>query len=243
MMPRTLYLPLFCLCLAACRPAAESPEPVPAAPGDHAMEAAPGAWITLFDGSSTEHFRGYLRDDLPAAWSIEDGTLALDPSQEDRGDIITRDEYDNFELSLEWKISEGGNSGIIYLVHEDPAYGAVWQTGPEMQVLDDAAHADGTLEKHRAGDLYDLIASASPSAKPVGEWNQVRIVLDDGHLEHWLNGGKVVDTQLWTDAWDALVAGSKFADMDGFGKYHSGHIALQDHGDRVWYRNIKIRRL
>ncbi len=231
-----------CACLlAGCRQTSDQETAEPAM--QHTLQTAPDIWITLFDGSTTEHFRGYMREDLPPAWTIEDGTLALIPGSGEGGDIITKDTFENFELTLEWKISPGGNSGIFYNVVESEDYDTVWKTGPEMQVLDNDAHSDGNIVKHRAGDLYDLVEGSRDATKPVGEWNEVHIVLDHGHLEHWLNGVKIVETQLWTGEWDALVAGSKFADMPGFGKARRGHIALQDHGDRVWYRNIKIRPL
>ncbi|GIV59619.1 MAG: glycosyl hydrolase [Rhodothermaceae bacterium] len=212
--------------------------------GEHAAHAtADTAWIALFDGTSTDHWRGYRKDHLPDAWQIEDGTLAFVPGSGEGGDIITKEQFEDFELELEWKVAEGGNSGIMYLVVESEEYDYPWQTGPEMQILDNAAHADAQIEKHRAGDLYDLIAGSEDASKPAGAWNHVRIVLHDGHLEHWLNGKKVVETRLWTPAWDSLVAASKFRDMEGFGQARRGHIALQDHGDRVWFRNIRIRRL
>lgn len=207
------------------------------------VAAADTAWTTLFDGTSTDHWRGYDKDHLPAAWRIDDGTLAFVPGDGEGGDIISKGSYGNFELQLEWKISKGGNSGIFFDVVESDDYDAVYFTGPEMQVLDNEGHADGQLRKHRAGDLYDLIESTAEVARPVGEWNAVRIRQDHGHLTFWLNGTKTVETDLWTPAWDALVAGSKFREMPGFAKAHSGHLALQDHGNRVWYRNIKVREL
>ena len=214
-------------------------EHTPTAQADPAV----AEWQVLFDGTTTDHWRGYKRDDLPGNWGIEDSTLAFTPGGDDGGDIISKDQFENFELALEWKISEGGNSGIFFNVVEGDEYGAVYETGPEMQVLDDAAHADGDIEKHRAGDLYDLISCSEVTVRAPGEWNEVRIVLNNGHLEQWLNGTKVVETEMWTEEWDAMVAGSKFNEMPGFGKARSGHLALQDHGDKVWYRNIKVRAL
>ncbi len=201
------------------------------------------AWTVLFDGTSTDHWRGYDKDHLPAAWRIEDGALAFVPGDGEGGDIISKEEFEDFEMELEWKISPAGNSGIFFDVVESPDYDAVYLTGPEMQVLDNAGHADGQLLKHRAGDLYDLIESASEAARPVGEWNKVRIRQDHGHLTFWLNGVKTVETEMWTPEWDAMVAGSKFKDMPDFARTRRGHLALQDHGNRVWYRNIRVRAL
>lgn len=198
-------------------------------------------WIVLFDGSSLDHWRGYLREDVPSAWRIEYGSLAFVPGEGEGGDIITRDQYDDFELELEWKISEGGNSGIFYRVHEDPAFRNTYQTGPEFQVLDDDGHADGLIAEHRAGSNYALHAPSAEALKPVGEWNTVRIVADSAHVEHLLNGELIVEYEQWSDEWQRLVDNSKFVDMPDYGQYHRGHIALQDHGDRVWYRNIRIR--
>lgn len=207
------------------------------------QEKAEG-WVLLFDGKSTAGWKGYNRDDVPGAWTVEDGTLTLDTAKlgSQGGDILTGKAYENYELRLEWKISPNGNSGIIYNVVEGE-HPATYHTGPEMQVLDNDGHPDGKIEKHRAGDLYDLIKSSEEPVKPVGEWNQVRLVQKDGKIEHWLNGVKVVEADMKSDTWKELVAGSKFNSMPDFGKSTKGHIALQDHGDKVWYRNIKIKEL
>jgi hypothetical protein len=158
--------------------------------------------------------------------------------------MVSNDSYENFDLKLEWKISPKGNSGIIFLVNEDTTkYKETWNTGLEMQVLDNNGHPDGKIKKHRAGDLYDLISSSSEPVKPVGEWNQAEIKVDHGKLDLFLNGTNVVSTTLWDDNWNKLVAGSKFKSMPGFAKSHSGKIALQDHGNEVWYRNIEIKKL
>jgi hypothetical protein len=200
------------------------------------------AWVTLFDGSNLDQWRGFQRDDVPSGWRIEEGTLAFVPGTEG-GDLITREQYDDFELELEWRISEGGNSGIFYRVSEDAEYSRTYQTGPEFQVLDNDGHSDGVTEAHRAGANYALHAPSRDVTRPVGEWNTVRIVADSAHVEHWLNGEKIVEYEQWSDEWQRLVDESKFIDMPGYGQYHRGHIALQDHGDRVWYRNVRIRPL
>jgi hypothetical protein len=199
-----------------------------------------GEWVVLFDGQDLSHWRGFQRADLPAGWQIDNGTLAFVPGGE-RGDIVTREQYGDFELELEWRIAEGGNSGIMYRVGEDQPQ--PWHTGPEMQVLDDDAHADGLIANHRSGALYDLIDPPSDIARPVGEWNQVRIVLRGDHIQQWLNGHSTADIEIGSEEWNRRLAASKFADMPAFASRRSGHIALQDHGDPVWFRNIRIRPL
>lgn len=204
-------------------------------------------WQLLFDGKTTNGWRGYKKSEAPDAWKVVDGTLFLDTDAKKAGakggDIMTAEAYENYELELQWKIAEGGNSGIIFSVHEDPKFGATYQTGPEMQVLDDDKHSDGKIHKHNSGDLYDLIASPARYAKPVGEWNTAKIIKKDGKLTLIFNGHKTAEVDMTSEEWKKLVAGSKFKSWDGFGAYQKGHIALQDHGDKVWYRNIKIRQL
>ncbi|HMH32692.1 MAG TPA: DUF1080 domain-containing protein [Puia sp.] len=199
-------------------------------------------WELLFDGSSTKGWHPYGKPSATSTVKVEDGTLHLDPAQKP-GDIITNDEFSNFDLKVEWKISKNGNSGIIFSVHESPEFKESWNTGPEVQVLDNDGHPDGKIKKHRAGDLYDLISSSSEPVKAVGEWNQAEIRLDKGKLDVYMNGVNVVSTTMWDDHWWNLVKGSKFSAMPGFSKFKTGHIALQDHGNDVWYRNIKIRKL
>ncbi len=196
-------------------------------------------WKLLFNGKDFAGWRVYHKAGVPSQWQVEDGAMALTAGG--GGDIMTVDEYGDFELSLEWKIAPKGNSGIIYLVKEVDSAPNTYNTGPEMQVLDNDGHADGKLPSHRAGALYDLVAPPDGVVKPVGEWNQARVIVHNGKIEHWLNGKKVAEAPYGDDAWRAMVAKSKFKDMPLFGTAKAGHIALQDHGDRVWYRNIKIR--
>lgn len=198
------------------------------------------SWRPLFNGTDFTGWRGYKGAPVPMRWHVENGAIALG-TEGSGGDLVTTEEFGDFELELEWKMSEGGNSGIFYFVQEPEAAPFTWSTGPEMQVLDDARHSDGKLPSHRAGALYDLIAPAKAAAKPVGQWNRVRIVVRGGRIEHWLNGVRVVSTRYGDESWRALVAGSKFKAMPHFAKVPRGRIALQDHGDRVWFRNIRIR--
>ncbi|WP_069657982.1 3-keto-disaccharide hydrolase [Arcticibacter eurypsychrophilus] len=207
-----------------------------------------GPWKVLFDGQSTEGWHSYGKTTAGAAWKVQDGALHLDAAAKAAGvaggDLVTDQEFKDFDLMLEWKISAKGNSGIIFYVHDDQAkYPDTYNTGLEMQVLDNDGHDDGKIPKHRAGDLYDLVASSTEPVKPVGEWNKAEIVSKKGKLDLYLNGIKVVSTTLWNEDWKKLVAGSKFASMPDFSIYKSGKIALQDHGNEVWYRNIKIRKL
>lgn len=207
-------------------------------------------WISLFDGESLEGWHTYGKDEPGEAWKAEDGVLYLDVSQkedwqtEGGGDLVTEQEFEDFHLQLEWKISENGNSGIMFYVNEDTSrYEFPWHTGPEMQILDTEGHPDGKIYKHRVGDLYDLIAAEEDAAKPVGEWNQVEVISKDGQLDFYLNGEHIVSTSLWDENWQQLIEESKFKDMPDFGAMEKGKIALQDHGDPVWFRNIRIKRL
>jgi hypothetical protein len=206
-------------------------------------------WVYLFDGQTTKGWHSYGKTTIGKAWKVADSTLYLDAASKkdwqtaEGGDIVTDDEFENFHLSLEWKIAPKGNSGIIFFINEDTTkYDYVWKTGPEMQVLDNAGHPDAKIVKHRAGDLYDLITSKE-TVKPAGEWNHAEIIANKGDLRFRLNNEEVLHTTMWDDHWRALIAGSKFKDMPGFGTFKKGKIALQDHGDNVWYRNIKIMRL
>ena len=202
----------------------------------HSTANAQSDWRSLFDGRTTTGWRGFRMDTIPGGWRVVDGALTRVAAG---GDIITTDQFANFELELEWKVAPGGNSGIMFHVTEDSD--ATYKSGPEMQVLDDAAHADGRSRLTAAGADYGLHPAPAGVVKPGGEWNAVRLVVNGPHVEHWLNGIKVVEYELWTPEWEAKVAASKFAKWPGFGLARTGHIALQDHGDRVAYRNIRIR--
>jgi hypothetical protein len=199
------------------------------------QEQADG-WRSLFDGQTTAGWRGYRQREMPSGWQAIDGALTR---VGDGGDIVTDDQFANFELALEWKVAPGGNSGIFYRVTEDKERS--YHSGPEMQVLDDAKHQDGKSRLTSAGSLYGLYGVPAGVVKPAGEWNAVRIVASGSHVEHWLNGVKVVDYELWSPDWERLVKASKFNEWPAYGRARRGHIALQDHGDWVAFRNIKIK--
>jgi cytochrome c len=223
-----------------------------AVPEDRAGDVAPDAarlntlteeqeqagWRLLFNGEDFDGWRGFRRDDVPAGWRVEDGAMVR---RAHGGDIITTEQFENFELSLEWKVAEGGNSGIFYLATEEDS--PIWRTAPEYQVLDNARHRDGRNPRTSAASLYDLVPPREDVTRPAGEWNHARIVLHNRHVEHWLNGEKLLEITIDSDEWNRLVAGSKFRDMPHFARARRGHIGLQDHSDAVWYRNIRIREL
>lgn len=196
-------------------------------------------WKLLFDGKSTAGWHGFGKQ--PAkGWEVVDGALVRTGAG---GDIVTDEEFGSFELKMEWRISAAGNSGVMYHVKEEQGLRWPWETGPEMQVLDNAEHPDGRNPLTSAGSNYALYAPPKDVTRPVGLFNEARIVVRGPHVEHWLNGEKLVEYELWSDAWKKLVAGSKFKSMPRYGQEKSGSIVLQDHGDRVWYRNIKIKPL
>jgi len=202
-------------------------------------------WQTLFNGTSFDNWRGYNSDSIFPEWTIVDSAMVFTPGKYGGKNIITKKEYTSFILSLEWKISKGGNSGIFWGVFEDPKYKEAYQTGPEIQVLDNKRHPDGKTDVHRAGALYDMVAPKHDVVKPAGEWNTCVIKIDykNNIGTVTLNGTEIEEFPVKGSKWDAMVARSKFASWEGFGKHHTGHIGLQDHGNKVWYRNIKIKEL
>ena len=201
-------------------------------------------WVSLFDGQSLDQFKGFNADNISSKWKVDGDAIYFDPKiKGDGGDLMTKESYKDFELNLEWKISNCGNSGIFFNVVEDKKHCCTWQTGPEMQILDNTCHPDTKYETHRAGDLYDMLPCEYVTVNPALQWNKVRIISKDGNVEFWLNGYKVVDFKISNEDWSKMISESKFKDMTDFGQSDSGHIALQDHGDPVWFRNIKIRRL
>lgn len=205
-------------------------------------EEVKDGWKLLFDGKTANGWRSYNGTEFPSAWTVKNGELNFKKAEGKKGgDIITNEEFDNFDLRMEWKISKGGNSGIFIGVKESPDYPWAFITGIEMQVLDNIDGADRHDPSHLAGAMYDLIdAGEASNPKPVGQWNEVRILKKDGQITFWLNG--IVTANVFSDGaeWDELVNNSKFKGSD-FGKFQKGKIALQDHGDEVSFRNIKIK--
>ena len=195
-------------------------------------------WITLFNGKSTDAWRGYKQADFPReSWVIEQDTLKTNP--EHPIDLITREQYENFELELEWKVAKSANSGIMYHVSED--FSDTYWTGPEMQVVDDDNSEDGKEPKTSSGSLYALIAPANKKLNPAGSWNTARLIVRGDRVQYWLNARKIVEYELGSSEFKTLIAGSKFKDWPKFAKNKSGHIALQNHGGTTWYRNIRLR--
>jgi hypothetical protein len=210
-------------------------------------------WMLLFDGETSEGWRGVNKDYFPEGWQVTDGTLYCQGSglgeagARDGGDILYDEKFSNFHLKLDWKISEGGNSGIFYLGEEREDW-PIWRTAPEMQILDNERHIDANLGKdgnRQAGSLYDLIPAKPQNANPAGEWNSAEVIVYRGTVVHKQNGEVVLEYHLWTDAWNELVKGSKFPELnpDWANVPKEGYISLQDHGDDVWFRNIKIKEL
>jgi hypothetical protein len=208
-------------------------------------------WILMFNGLTSDGWRSYNGDNFPEnGWEVVDRTLHVIGSGRGEagggGDILFDRKFGNFELTLEWKVSEGGNSGIFYLAQEIPGE-PVWKNAPEMQILDNEKHPDATLGingNRAAGALYDMIPGIAEAVKPAGEWNLARIMVYKGTVVHSMNGENVLEYHLWTDEWKDLVANSKFRDYEHFmNPAPEGYIVLQDHGDDVWFRNIKIREL
>ena len=207
-------------------------------------------WISLFDGQSLKGWHSYGETTTGSRWDVDSSAIHLNSSAkksspaQGNDDLVSDDEYENFDLKLDWKISKAGNSGIIFLVHDDTTkYKETYFTGLEMQVLDDKGHPDRKLPSHRAGSLYDLIPAKAGAVKPWGEWNHAEIKLNNGKLDLYLNDVNVVSTTLWDDNWKKMLAKSKFKEWPDFGTYKKGHIALQDHGNDVWYKNIMIKKL
>jgi hypothetical protein len=225
------------LAALACAPgqqnaSTDSPGPTMSATGS----ASDNEWRSLFDGKSLAGWRGFKQQSAPTGWTPQNGELVRTGSG---GDLMTVEQFGDFELELDWKVESGGNSGVIYRITEEGT--RTYESGIEMQVLDDAKHRDGQNALTSAGSLYGLYAPPRGIVKPAGEWNTARILARGNHVEHWLNGTKVVDAELWSPDFRARHEKSKFKEWPAYAKATSGHIALQDHGDTVYYRNIRIR--
>lgn len=199
-------------------------------------------WVLLFNGRELPTaMRGFRQAAMPEkGWVVEEGTLRK-VAGAGGGDIVTSEQFGDFEFQCEWKVGPKGNSGVIYRATEDHSY--AWETGPEMQILDNAGHPDSKDQRTSAGAIYGLYACEHDVVRPAGEWNHAKIVVRGDHVEHWLNGVKVAEAEMNGPEWNKRVSETKFAKMPNFGKRAKGHIALQDHGDDVWFRNIKVRAL
>lgn len=243
--------------LTACSPSGEdvprpgddpggTPDGASARSVDDAAQTAPNTltpeeraagFELLFDGEALDGWHVFHQEGTPG-WEARNGTLArVGPG----GDLVTDRVFDDFELRLQWKVDSGGNSGILYRVNDETD--RTFHGAPEMQVLDDAAHPDGGSRLTAAGANYGLHPAPEGVVRPAGEWNDVRLVVDGAHVEHWLNGEKVVEYELWSDEWEERVAASKFSRWPEYGMAREGRIGLQDHGDPVWYRSIRVRPL
>ncbi|UUL82493.1 3-keto-disaccharide hydrolase [Sphingomonas qomolangmaensis] len=214
-------------------------------PASNTLTAAEreAGWTLLFDGRDLSAWRSFAGGDAPPTWRVRDGAIMLvkDDGRMSGTDLVTAKSYGAFELTLDWKVAKGGNSGVLYLARNIPQTRQVYETGIEMQVLDDAGHADGKIPSHRAGALYDMTVPPPGTARPAGSWNHARLLVEPGRIRQWLNGVMTADVSYGDDAWAKRVTGSKFAKMPYFGTFPSGVIALQDHGEPVAFRNIKLR--
>lgn len=221
--------------IGGCARPAGSPSPE-ADRDSQSMTQHETGWRSLFDGKTTDGWRAFRKPAISDGWRVMDGALTR---VAEGGDIITVDQFTNFELALEWKVAPGGNSGIFFHVSEEE--NNVWETGPEMQILDDERHVDGKSRLTSAGANYALYPPPAGIVKPAGEWNSVRLLVNGNHVKHWLNDTKVVEYELGSPDWEERVRKSKFSTVPRYGRVPTGHIALQDHGDWVAFRNIKIR--
>ncbi|MEO1259590.1 MAG: DUF1080 domain-containing protein [Bacteroidota bacterium] len=222
--------------------------PVPPAQNTLTEEEKAAGWELLFDGNTTDKWRGYNHETFPTlGWKVMNGNIAVEKSGTEEegfgGDIITKEKFENFELTLEFMCSDTSNSGVLYRVKEVEGT-PIWHNAPEYQVLDNERYAEmGVDSMHFTAANYDLHPAQTDYTKPIGEWNLARILINNNHVEHWLNGQLVVSYDLETPEWEALVAKSKFREYPDYGRTRNGHIGLQDHGHLVQFRNLKIRRL
>ncbi|MFY0650987.1 MAG: DUF1080 domain-containing protein [Cyclobacteriaceae bacterium] len=233
------------------KPVAEASAPAELSPNTLSDEEKQDGWILMFDGKTSNGWRGFKMDHFPTRWEVVDGTFhmksnATEEEKKDKGDIIYDTELENFIFRMEWKIAEGGNSGIFYLGQELDNFKKIYHTAPEMQVLDNDKHPDAKKGKdgnRKAGSLYDLIPAVPQNARAVGEWNEVEISVINREVTHKQNGVEVVKYKLDSPEWEALVADSKFPGLNEnwVNIPQKGYIGLQDHGDDVWFRNLRVK--
>lgn len=214
------------------------------AAGVHAQQKSD--WVSLFDGKTIAHWRGFKQKGVAAGWEVVDGAITWTGAGRPTGrpvdsDLVSLEQYASFEFEFEWKLPPGGNSGVMFRVTED--LDATYHSGPEYQILDNALHPDGKNPKTSCAANYALHAPDHDMSKPIGQWNQSRLLVNGAHVEHWLNGMNMVQYELGTPEWDALVKASKFNQWPSYGKRPSGHLVLQEHGARVQFRNLRVRRL
>jgi hypothetical protein len=234
-MTHSLRLAALVIGFSTCALAAGADEPAKAPPNTLTAEEQAAGWKLLFDGQSTQGWRNYKKETVGPGWKVQEGQLCR--AAQGAGDIITVDKYGSFEMALEYNISKGGNSGLMYHVTEEES--TPWRTGPEVQLQD---NKDGH-DPQKAGWLYQLYKAETDATRPAGEWNHLRIVITPEKCEHYMNGVKYVEYVKGSQDWDQRVAKSKFASMPKFGKATTGYICLQDHGNPICFRNIKIRPL
>lgn len=209
------------------------------------QEKAEG-WKLLFDGETTNGWRGFNSTEIPAAWSATEGTLKSAGAGGDMGgDIITTEKYDNFDLKIDWKLSPEGNSGVMYHVVEGPGLEATYYSGPEYQIIDDLGFPGGVTPYNSTGADYAMTPADTTQKilNPIGQWNSTEIIFDNGKVTHFLNGKKIVEFTAWTAQWKQNVSKGKWSKYPAYGKAKTGFMALQDHGSQIWFKNIKIKEL
>jgi len=206
-------------------------------------------WISLFDGKTLNGWKRYNAGDIGELWKVEDGMIVCyseggGEATAAGGSLITTEQFDNFELTVDFKLSTSGNSGILYHVVEKPEYAYAYVTGPEYQLMDDASAPPSMDAARKTAATYDMFApSDDKNLNPAGEWNTAKIIYNNGHVEHWLNGEKVLEFEEGSEAWQTRYENSKWTEYPGWCQYKKGAIALQDHGNHTWFRNIKIKKL
>ncbi|MDW7692541.1 DUF1080 domain-containing protein [Flammeovirgaceae bacterium SG7u.111] len=236
---KTFYLLLLVPLLVFCTAKKDVDAEEVAVEEEIEVEILKEKWISLFDGKTTEGWHNYLKDNVNG-WEVENGVLFTKGGS---GDLVSDAEFENFELVFEWRIDEKCNSGVFFNIIEDPKYSTPYLTAPEYQLIDDEGYPAELEEGQKTGANYALHPPSVKANKPAGEWNTGKIIVNQGKVEHWLNGQQTVSYELWIDEWKELVASTKFKDMPEYGKANTGPIGLQDHGDAVYFKSIKIKKL